>query len=65
MTMKLRHIPDGTRFVLCRTGERFTLLRRDIQSPSGTCYVVQRDGEARETTLHHSCHVKPILRAKP
>lgn len=63
MTMFLRQMKVGQRFVLVRTGEMYVLVRREIQSPAGTRYVVQRDGENRESTLHHSCHVKPIVRA--
>lgn len=61
--MKLRQIPDGTRFVLCRTGQRFTLLRRETVK-NRRLIIVQLDGESRLSDLHHSCHVKPILRAK-
>ena len=64
MTMKLRQIPDGTRFVLCRTGQRFTLLRRETVKNRRRIVVV-REGEARESSLSHQCHVKPIVRAKP
>jgi len=58
----LRQLPDGTRFILCRTGERFTLLCRDRSGWSGTRYVVQRE-DGSKSGLRHSCHVKPIIRA--
>lgn len=63
MPIHLRQLPVGTRFVLKRTGQRFRLVRREIATPSGTRYVVIRDGENRESSLHHSCHVKPIITA--
>lgn len=63
MTKRLRNLPTGCRFVLLRTGEKFRLLRREINTPSGTRYVVQRDNETRECSLHHACYVKPVVRA--
>lgn len=64
MTMPLRRVQPGQRFVLLRTMERYTLLERQIGTPSGTRYVVQRHGSDKQSTLHHSCHVKPIVRAE-
>lgn len=64
MTMPLRRVRPGQRFVLLRTGERYTLLTKEIDTPSGTRYVVQREGSERKSTLHHSCHVKPIVRVE-
>lgn len=63
MTMHLRSLPTGARFVLCRTGDRYTLFRRDRDRWGGTVIVVLRDGAANESSLHHACHVKPIIRA--
>ena len=62
MTMSLRQLPDGTRFVLCRTGQRFTLLRRETVK-NRRLIVVQCEGEVKETDLSHQCHVKPIIRS--
>lgn len=62
MTIHLRNLSEGDRFYLLRTMERYTLLRRDRSTPSGTRYVVLREGEERESSLHHSCYVKPVLR---
>jgi hypothetical protein len=56
----LRNLQPGERFVLKRTGDRYTLLRRVHDTPAGTRYVVLRDGENREASLHHSCRVEPI-----
>lgn len=64
MTMPLRQVRPGQRFVLLRTRERYTLVAKEIGTPSGTRYVVQRDGSDRKSTLHHSCHVKLIVRAE-
>lgn len=63
MSMHLRQLKAGARFYLLRTMEKYTLLRREIDTPSGTRYVVQREGSSREGRLHHSCHVKPVIRA--
>lgn len=52
MTMKLRQIPDGTRFVLCRTGQRFTLLRRETVK-NRSVIIVQEESEYRVATLSH------------
>lgn len=62
MTMHLRDLPDGTRFVLLRTGEKYRLLRRGERFGCW-CNIVQRDGDEQESSLHHACHVKPIVRA--
>jgi len=49
----------GDKFILLRTMEQYTLLRREYRTPSGTRYVVTKDGQ-KETYLHHSCHVEKI-----
>jgi hypothetical protein len=48
----LRELADGSRFVLIRTGQIHTLLRREVKA-SKTVYVVRRQSGV-ETTLHHS-----------
>lgn len=53
----LRQLQPGTAFTLLRTGQDYTLVRKEISSPAGTRYVVRRHGENGETALHHSCHV--------
>lgn len=62
MACFLRQLPDGTRFMLCRTGQKYCLIRRD-RIKGRLRLVVQSDGSAQEGSLHHSCHVKPVLRA--
>lgn len=63
MTTHLRNLPDGTRFLLLRTGQKFTLLMR-IWEMGKTRYLVQDENASRAaSTLHHSCHVKPVVRA--
>lgn len=64
MTTHLRQLPDGTRFVLVRTGQRFTLLRRETFMGKRLITVSLGEG-AKDSHLHHSCHVKPILKATP
>jgi hypothetical protein len=62
MASFLRDIPDGERFMLCRSGQRYRLVRRE--RVKGTLrHVVLKDGSEREGTLHHSCRVKPVVRA--
>jgi hypothetical protein len=59
--MHLRQLVEGVRFILCRTGQRFRMVRREPNKKNKTIYVVQLEGSARESSLHHSCRVKPIL----
>ncbi len=53
----LRRLRPGTVFRLLRTGEMYTLVRKEINTPSGTRYVVLRQGSTTESSLHHSCLV--------
>ena len=60
--MTLRLLPVGARFYLLRTMEKFTLIWRGPSALGGFKYVVRLEGQERHWTLHHSCHVKPIVR---
>ncbi len=64
MTIHLRQLNEGSSFYLLRTMQRFTFVRRDRSTPSGTRYVVRLDGATKDGSLHHSCHVKPIVRVR-
>jgi hypothetical protein len=57
----LRDIPEGARFLLCRTRKKYRLVRRE---PAGgrIRVVVQEETRDGESTLHPSCHVKPVIR---
>jgi len=60
----LRDLLPGTRFMLCRNGQKFTYMGHG-KSPNGPwfAHVVKREfGGYGLTTLHHSCHVKPVVR---
>lgn len=59
----LRHLEPGTTFMLKRTRQRFTLLRKECKRNRYRYVVLRPDGEVGE--LHHSCFVKPILRSAP
>lgn len=59
----LRDIPDGARFMLCRSGQRYRLVRRE-RVKGRLRHVVLKDGSELEGTLHHSCRVKPVVRAQ-
>jgi len=61
MTIYLRQLGDGVRFVLCRTGQKYQKVRRE--PGQWTRITVLMDGGNRETALHHACHVKPIVGA--
>jgi hypothetical protein len=62
VTIYLRQLGSGVRFVLCRSGQKFLLVRRETVKGRREI-VVQLEGVGRKTTLHHSCHVKPLVRA--
>jgi hypothetical protein len=62
MALFLRQLPDGTRFLLCRTQQKFRLIRRDFVQGKHRL-IVQHEQDSRVTTLHHSCRVKPIVTA--
>lgn len=53
-------LQTGQRFMLMRTREKYTFVRREFKTPGGTRYVVKKDGESKEATLNHQCVVKPI-----
>ena len=61
----LRMLPVGTRFYLLRSMEKFKLVAAGPSQFGGYKYTVQREGTTRTSELHHSCHVKPIVRAEP
>ncbi|WP_422846886.1 hypothetical protein ACOYR4_13005 [Acidovorax sp. M14] len=56
--MKLQALSNGARFVLLRTGQRFEVLGRR----NGYQMNVKR-ADGTEGRLHHSCFVKPIVKA--
>ena len=64
MSTPLRDLPDGTRFMLCRTRQMFRLVRR-VEVKGRLRLVVRADGRTQEGTLHHSCYVKPAIRILP
>jgi len=55
--LRMRNLQPGDRFILKRTREVYTFVGRGPWTPSGTRHVVLREGERRESSLHHSCHV--------
>ncbi len=63
MTIHLRQLGEGVRFVLCRTGQKYRVVRRE--PGQWTRITVLMDGASRETTLHQACHVKPIVEVRP
>lgn len=62
--MTLRLLPVGFDFYLLRTGQRFKLMSVGPSPMGGFKYNVLREGEKRGTTLHHSCQIKPVVRAQ-
>ena len=53
----VRHVPVGHKFLLIRTNEEYTMVEIKRKTPSGTQYVVLKQNETKNNSLHHSCHV--------
>lgn len=62
--MTLRLLPVGMSFYLMRTGERYKLVSAGPSALGGYKYTVRRDSSDKLSTLHHSCRIKPIVRAR-
>ena len=63
MTIHLRQLKEGSRFVLLRTGEKFRYLGLKPSRYTGQLlHMCQSEADKRETALHNACHVKPIIR---
>jgi hypothetical protein len=62
--MTLRLLPVGFDFYLLRTGQRFKLTSVGPSPMGGFKYNVLQEGHTRGTTLHHSCQIKPVIRAQ-
>ena len=62
--MTLRLLPVGMSFYLMRTGERYKLVSAGPSALGGYKYTVLRASSGKESTLHHSCRIKPIVRVK-
>lgn len=60
--MTLRLLPVGFSFYLLRTMQRFTLISCGPSPTGGRKYIVKENGANRTDWLHHSCHIKPVLR---
>lgn len=52
---RMRNLQPGDRFMLLRSGQRYDFIARE-----GWHYIVRRDGVAKSSTLHHSCHVRKL-----
>ena len=62
MPLHLRELPEGARFMLIRTRERFTYIGVGVSPYSGSYQHMCQRESGKVTSLHHSCHVKPIVR---
>ena len=60
--MTLRLLPVGFDFYLVRTGQRYTLVSAGPSPLGGIKYTVKRAGAKGTSVLHHSCHIKPVVR---
>ena len=62
MPLHLRELRKGQRFMLLRTRDKYTYLGDGVSPYSGTYqHLCQREPSGKITSLHHSCHVKPII----
>lgn len=61
MPLHLRELREGQRFMLTRTREKFTYLGVGISPHSGSYQHYCRRESGKVTSLHHSCHVKPVV----
>lgn len=62
--MTLRLLPVGFKFYLCRTGQKFKLISAAPSALGGFQYTVLREGATHTMTLHHSCHIKPVIKGE-
>ena len=60
MPIHLRELPKGQRFVLTRTGDKFTYLGVGVSPYSGSYqHLCQREyGDRKVTSLHHRARAK-------
>lgn len=56
----LRELPQGSRFVLLRTGETYRLLARFHRANRWRYLVERENGKAAFSDLSHQCRVRPI-----
>lgn len=59
---RIRDLEPGDRFYLLRTMQRYTYIGVD-KSKGKTRHLVQSEEEIKVSDLHHSCHVKRIVRS--
>lgn len=59
---RVRNLSRGQRFMLLRTRETYVYLGASPITPSGHRHECWNESLGQRTTLHHSCHVKPIVR---
>jgi hypothetical protein len=59
----IRDLRPGDRFYLLHTMQRHTYIGVRAGEWAGHRHIVRRDGEDVDRDLHHSCHVKRIVRA--
>lgn len=67
MTMHLRDLPEGQRFMLCRNGLRYRLLRHE-RVEGKMRHFVEPEGRPQRfpphlSFIHGSSHVKPVVTA--
>ena len=63
MTIFLRDLVPNQRFMLIRTREMYRYIGVNFVKNRHTHYV-RRSKTGEVVVLHHSCHVKPVVRLK-
>lgn len=63
MTIHLRDLADGCRFILLRTGQRFQLVRREKRK-GRKVIVVRQLGRTTLGELNHQCVVRAMVKPR-
>lgn len=63
MKTPLRDLPDGCRFELLRTGQKFKLVTR-AKIKNRTVFKCLRYSDGQITSLNHQCIVSPIIKPR-
>ena len=61
MPLHLRELRKGQRFMLIRTRDKYTYLGVGVSQVSGSYQHLCQRESGKVTSLHHSCHVKPVI----
>ncbi len=63
MKIPLRNLPDGVRFELIRTGQKFKLINRRFHNNRVEIMCLRQD-DGELVSLNHQCIISPIIKPK-